>query len=85
MDNAATVSETVNLPTLRAGDEIMFATATGRVHAVRLTADERLRNVSSAGNLYVTFAGYRIHTDSERSSFGNRRYFTVRAATVRKF
>jgi hypothetical protein len=76
---------TTAVPELAKGDEILFNTARGHVHAVRLSRDGVHLSVSERGNLYATVTGYRIHTAEPRSSFGNERYFTFRADTVRKF
>ncbi len=82
---AQSIGETVTVPDLQPGDEILFTTARGRVHAARVRPGKILTTTSSQGNVYITFPGYRIHQDADRSSFGNLRYFTVRVAYLRKF
>lgn len=85
MDAAKTVRETVTVPDLHPGDEVLFTTPRGHVHAARVRPGRIFTTTSEAGNVYVTFPGYRIHPAGARSSFGNLRYFTVRAAELRKF
>jgi hypothetical protein len=75
----------VRIPALVKGDEILFVTSRGRVHAVRLTRDGVTLTTTKSGNVYAAVAGYRIHTTGPRSSFGNQRYFIFRADSMRKF
>jgi len=80
------MSETeVQVPELAKGDEILFRTSRGRTHAVRLTRSWVDLSTTERGNVYATVVGYRIHTTEPRSSFGNERYFTFRADSMRKF
>jgi hypothetical protein len=82
---ARQVGETVTVPDLAVGDDVLFATATGRVHAARITHPRIDTMTTDSGNVYVLFTGYRIHTTEPRSSFGRQHCFAVRAATLRKF
>lgn len=83
--DARMLPETVKVPELAKGDEILFVTGRGRVHAVRLTKAGVTLTTTDSGRVYATVAGFRIHKEDPRSSFGNDRYFTFRADSIRKF
>ena len=83
--DATMLPETVAVPELAKGDEILFVTSRGHVHAVRLTRPGVTLTTTDRGNVYATVVGYRIHQQAPRSSFGNERYFTFRADSLRKF
>jgi hypothetical protein len=82
--SAQDLGDTVAIPELHKGDEILFVTGRGHCHAIRLHTDFMHVSKSDRGNTYITVEGYRIRP-TDRVGFGNVHLYNIRADSIRKF